>query len=277
MEDRCHTCGCLLHFSAIPWRESLATPEQRAAEIAAGGYDGLAARLEQRYGAREIWLLRFACPGCRMHGTHYGTEYPRREELEARVEAQNRRAGTPEARAQAEHWEEEVARRAEHDARAFTALFPLRFPHWASLLPDLDSAAAPDPEESRWRLLLRLPPEHPSVKEPMEIRIDGSEVLISWIHGWHWHVSRREGSARADVSHLHQALDRIEEVVTERLSIIALYRGEALVSGGGLHPGTDPPMEYLEREGSGMGDRYVIVSWRGTDDREIRKVAGPNV
>lgn len=272
--ERCDTCGCVLTFRPARHQESLATPEQRKALYAAARAARAWSVVERGLagcGWEISWVLAFACPGCGLRGTRFLEQFAAEEEAEARAAAQNRAAEAPEAQEAVLHWKAEVRRRAGQDARAFHARVRARLP---DLNPEVGwieagaSASGASPHDVEWdcALVVTLPWPNPAASEPLEVRVLGREIRLSWGPWWHVHLCRAPGAAPGDSTHVEEAVQLLADLVGERLVIAYTTRGGEALSGGLLPAGAEPPLHWLPGNPGIEPTRLEMRSWRGTFD-----------
>lgn len=279
--ERCNYCGCVLRYRPSLFKESLATPAEKRAileeEQGPDRWDRVRERIAA-FGHRETWGIAFSCSGCKMQGGTLRQEYSLAE-AEQVSDAQNRAAETPEALAAAAAWEQEVRRRAECDAQAFRKLLLDRFPEWephVRLVTAGDPAIHEGPEGLEWdcALVATIPSENPAVETPLDIRVLGAEVRPCWVDGWHHHVFRLEDATPGDPEHLRRAVKIVEDLVTERIAVTTLCRGEEMIGGGEVPAGQEPEVDWKNFEiPRGAPTHLTLRSWRGTYDRVIEKVS----
>jgi hypothetical protein len=248
----------MMRFSTTAHTEYLATPEQRAPIMEAARADknwkAVPAKLAP-FGTRTVWVIHRKCSGCGSLSTHYQDCFENQDDAEQAVAKHNELLETPEAKYQAEHWKEEVARRIAVDSQNFATLFCARFPHWSACLEPTEGVG----------LKISVPSENPSVELPLGIEIKNGEVLVYWVDGWHFHIFRQDNQELGSTEHLERALDDIEALITEKTVPVAMGWDGIMRGGGTYLPGT-------EIEWKGAIDQMQFRSWQGTYDQFLTKV-----
>jgi hypothetical protein len=114
-------------------------------------------------------------------------------------------------------------------------------------------------------LEVRVPSAHPSVSDPLLIRTRPEEVYLDW-GGWHDHVYWWSGQSHAEF--IAEALAAIERWVSDGFLFASVYQGDRRVREWAGLVG-DEHVERFLCQPSGLVERTVVRSWRGTHDRVI--------
>jgi hypothetical protein len=137
-------------------------------------------------------------------------------------------------------------------SRRFAEGLLQRHPEWRHLF-SLATYEGADPGT----LFVEVPASHPS-GVPLFIDSDGEEITVSF-GIWHDHFGSWTGEP--DEAATQQALDSIDDILAERMLIVAALDGEQWRASWTVSPG--------ERIDTGRGKRTQVRSWLGTYDAEL--------
>jgi hypothetical protein len=141
-------------------------------------------------------------------------------------------------------------------SRRFAVALLQRHPTWRQLFAVATFEGA-DPGT----LFVEVPAPHPR-GAPLFIGTDAEEITVSF-GIWHDHFGSWTGDA--DKVAVRQALDTIDDILAERMLIVAALNGEQWRASWTVAPGDEID--------TGRGGRTLVRSWLGTYDAELAPAA----
>lgn len=141
----------------------------------------------------------------------------------------------------------------EEHSRQFARLLLARYPDWRPFGRDRREGEAGLDETF---LEVYVPSANPQISAPWIIRVMHEEIRLEWVYGVHWHARRVRGQDWQAV--YQEALGILAQWTSEASPFVFLERDGRVVEWGG-----DPSLLQ-------PGDRIIVRSWRGTQDREER-------